>query len=72
MATYFINNPIDIAPAYEGRASLEVDINKQVSILNLTKVTMEDNRRYQCSVMIPNDDEGTTAATTSLLVLGED
>ncbi|XP_070771099.1 cell surface A33 antigen-like [Enoplosus armatus] len=69
VATYFLNNPIDIAPAYEGRAFLEVDINKQVSTLRLTKVTMQDSRRYQCSVMIPNDDEGTTAATTSLLVL---
>lgn len=71
MATYFLNNPIDIAPAYEGRAFLEVDTDRQVSTLRLIKVTMEDSRRFQCSVMIPNDDEGTTAATTSLLVLGE-
>ncbi|XP_026151573.1 cell surface A33 antigen-like [Mastacembelus armatus] len=69
VATYFLNNPVDIAPAYEGRAFMEVDINKQVSTLLLTKVTMQDSRRFQCSVMIPNDDEGTTAATTSLLVL---
>lgn len=71
MATYFLNNPVDIAPAYEGRAFLTVDVNKRVSTLRLTKVTMKDSRRFQCSVMIPNDDEGTTAATTSLLVLGE-
>lgn len=71
MATYFINNPIDIAPNYEGRASMEVDIDRQVSTLRLTKVTMQDSRNYQCSVLIPNDDEGTTAAATSLLVLGE-
>ncbi|XP_042350702.1 cell surface A33 antigen-like [Plectropomus leopardus] len=69
VATYFLNNPIDIAPDYEGRASMRVDIENQVSELTLTKVTMQDNRSYQCSVMIPNDDEGTTAATTSLLVL---
>ncbi|XP_069011334.1 cell surface A33 antigen-like [Embiotoca jacksoni] len=69
VATYFMNNPIDIAPGYEGRAFLEVDIEKQVSTLRLTKVTMQDNRRFQCSVKIPNDDEGTTAVTTSLLVL---
>ncbi|XP_032385103.1 cell surface A33 antigen [Etheostoma spectabile] len=67
VATYFINNPIDIAPNYEGRAFMEID--GQVSRLRLSKVTMKDSRRYQCSVMIPNDDEGTTAATTSLLVL---
>ncbi|XP_028249374.1 cell surface A33 antigen-like [Parambassis ranga] len=69
VATYFLNSPIDIAPAYEGRAFLEVDITNQVSTLRLTKVTMQDNRRYQCSVKIPGDDEGTTAASTSLLVL---
>lgn len=71
MASYFLNNPVDIAPAYEGRASLQNDINKQVSTLHLTKVTMQDSRRYQCGVTIPNDIEGITAATTSLLVLGE-
>ncbi|KAK9537795.1 hypothetical protein VZT92_005376 [Zoarces viviparus] len=69
VATYFINNPIDIAPNYEGRAFMEVDLDRQVSTLRLTKVNMQDNRSYQCSVMIPNDDEGTTSATTSLLVL---
>uniref|UniRef100_A0A8D0CX55 Ig-like domain-containing protein n=1 Tax=Sander lucioperca TaxID=283035 RepID=A0A8D0CX55_SANLU len=52
---------------YEGRAIMEID--GQTSRLHLSKVTMKDSRRYQCSVMIPNDDEGTTAATTSLLVL---
>lgn len=72
MGTFFLNNPIDIAPAYENRAFLEVDTESLVSTLRLTKVSMQDSRRYQCSVMIPNDDEGTTAASTSLLVLGED
>lgn len=66
-----MNNPVDIAPAYEGRATLEVDLSRHVSTLTLTKVTVIDSRRFQCSVMIPNDDEGTTAASTSLLVLGE-
>ncbi|KAM6955173.1 cell surface A33 antigen-like [Lycodopsis pacificus] len=69
VATYFINNPIDIAPDYEGRAFMEVDVDRRVSTLRLTKVNMQDNRSYQCSVRIPNDDEGTTSATTSLLVL---
>lgn len=71
VANFFLNNPIDIAPVYEGRAFVEVDVPKQVSTLRLTKVTMQDSRSYQCSVMIPNDDEGTTVASTSLLVLGE-
>lgn len=71
VATFYLNDLTDIAPAYEGRASLEVDMAKQESTLRLMKVTMQDSRRFQCSVMIPQDDEGTTAATTSLLVLGE-
>lgn len=71
MGTYFLNNPVDIAPTYEGRAFLEVDMDRKESTLRLTKVTMKDSRRFQCSVIIPNDDEGVTAASTSLLVLGK-
>uniref|UniRef100_A0A3Q3XCV8 Ig-like domain-containing protein n=1 Tax=Mola mola TaxID=94237 RepID=A0A3Q3XCV8_MOLML len=59
----------DLKFSYEGRASLEVDTNGYISKLSLKKVTMQDSRRYQCSVRIPGDDEGTLAATTSLLVL---
>ncbi|KAM6934160.1 uncharacterized protein FYW49_000451 [Xenentodon cancila] len=69
VASYFLNSPVDIAPNYKGRAFLEVDVNKGTGTLRLTKVTINDNRHYQCSVKIPGDDEGTTAATTSVLVL---
>ncbi|XP_028991824.1 cell surface A33 antigen-like [Betta splendens] len=69
VATYYSSPVVDIAPPYEGRTSLVVDIQKKVSVLTLTKLTMQDNRRYQCNVLIPNDDEGTTIAGTSLLVL---
>ncbi|XP_041806979.1 cell surface A33 antigen-like [Chelmon rostratus] len=69
VATFYINNVVDIARDYEGRASLEVDMNKKESALHLTKLTGKDSRRYQCRVKIPNDDVGITAATTSLLVL---
>lgn len=71
MATYFLNQPADIAPEYEGRAALTVDVARREGSLTLTKVTELDSRNYQCSVLIPNDDEGTTSATTYLLVLGE-
>uniref|UniRef100_A0A3P9M3C8 Glycoprotein A33 n=1 Tax=Oryzias latipes TaxID=8090 RepID=A0A3P9M3C8_ORYLA len=37
------------------------------STLRLTGVTMKDSRHYQCSVKISGDDEGTTAASTSVL-----
>ncbi|XP_076015273.1 cell surface A33 antigen-like [Genypterus blacodes] len=69
VATYFSERQVDIAPAYEGRASLSVDVDKRESSLRLTKVTVNDNRIYQCTILIPNDDEGTTTATTSLMVL---
>lgn len=70
MASYFLNSPVDIAPNYEGRASLEVNVERKTSTLRLTGVTMKDSRHYQCSVKISGDDEGTTAASTSVLVLG--
>lgn len=71
VGTFYINGQIDIAPVYEGRAFLEVDMDRQLSTLRLTKVTMQDSRRYECSVKIQGDDEGTPSASTSLLVLGE-
>lgn len=71
VGTYFLNSRTDIAPTYEGRAFLDVNMEKRVSTLRLMNVKMVDSRRFQCSVIIPNDDEGTTRASTSLLVLGE-
>lgn len=71
VATFYLNSRVDIAPAYEGRAFLNVDMDQQVSTLQITKVKVEDTGRFQCSVLIPDDDEGTTRATTSILVLGE-
>ncbi|XP_077584477.1 cell surface A33 antigen-like [Stigmatopora nigra] len=69
VATYFLNNAVDIAPPYEGRAFMEVDLAQKQSTLRLSKLTIQDSRHFQCSVKIPNDDEGITAASTSLLVL---
>uniref|UniRef100_A0A8C7ZG40 Ig-like domain-containing protein n=1 Tax=Oryzias sinensis TaxID=183150 RepID=A0A8C7ZG40_9TELE len=60
VASYFLNSPVDIAPNYEGRASLEVNVERKTSTLRLTGVTMKDSRHYQCSVKISGDDEGTT------------
>ncbi|XP_037542459.1 cell surface A33 antigen [Nematolebias whitei] len=68
VASYFLNKPVVISPSYEGKAFLEIDIRGGTSKLRLTQLTMKDSRLYQCSVRIYGDD-GTTAATTSLLVL---
>lgn len=72
MATYFLGSSSDIAPRYEGRASLEVSVAQRTSTLRIGELTMEDNRQYQCNVQVPNDDEGKTAAITTVLVLGEE
>ncbi|XP_053184387.1 V-set and immunoglobulin domain-containing protein 1-like [Scomber japonicus] len=69
VATFFTDSTVDIVPEYENRVRLEVDTTTHVSTLHLTKVTMQESHKFQCSVMIPGDDEGTTSATTSLLVL---
>lgn len=71
VATYFLGSPSDIAAGYEGRAFLDVDTTQKTSTLRITKVTMQDSRFFQCNVQVPNDDEGTTLAVTSVLVLGE-
>ncbi|CAL8370741.1 unnamed protein product [Arctogadus glacialis] len=69
VATWFPNNQIDIAPNFEGRAQMSVDLASRQSTLQLDKVLMQDSRTFQCSVTIQGDDEGKTAATTALLVL---
>uniref|UniRef100_A0A3Q2V0X1 Cell surface A33 antigen-like n=1 Tax=Haplochromis burtoni TaxID=8153 RepID=A0A3Q2V0X1_HAPBU len=69
VATAWYGKPVEISPAYEGRASLDVDPNTRVSTLHLTQLTMQENRHFQCSVLIYGDDDGTTRTTTSLVVL---
>uniref|UniRef100_A0A3P8NCH3 Ig-like domain-containing protein n=1 Tax=Astatotilapia calliptera TaxID=8154 RepID=A0A3P8NCH3_ASTCA len=69
VATAWYGKPVEISPAYEGRASLDVDPNTRVSTLHLTQLTMQENRHFQCNVLIYGDDDGTTGTTTSLVVL---
>uniref|UniRef100_A0A3B4G8A7 Cell surface A33 antigen-like n=1 Tax=Pundamilia nyererei TaxID=303518 RepID=A0A3B4G8A7_9CICH len=69
VATAWYGKPVEISPAYEGRASLDVDPNTRVSTLHLTQLTMQENCHFQCSVLIYGDDDGTTRTTTSLVVL---
>lgn len=71
MARFYLNSRTDIDPDYEGRALLNVNMDQRVSTLQLTNLKAEDSGRFQCSVLIPDDDEGITEASTSLLVLGE-
>ena len=50
---------------------MSVDLGSKQSTLQLDKVLRQDSRNFECSVTIQGDDEGKTAATTTLLVLGE-
>uniref|UniRef100_I3K9N0 Ig-like domain-containing protein n=1 Tax=Oreochromis niloticus TaxID=8128 RepID=I3K9N0_ORENI len=69
VATAWYGKPVEITPAYEGRASLDVEPDTRVSTLHLTQLTMQENGHFQCSVLIYGDDDGKPQATTSLLVL---
>lgn len=71
VARFYLNTRTDIDPDYEGRAVLNVNMDERVSTLQLRELKAEDSGSFQCSVLIPDDDEGNTEASTSLLVLGE-
>lgn len=67
---YYSAKPhIDITPAYEGRATLDVDFARGKSNLKLFSITLEDNRDFTCRVQIPGFDEG-LSDMTKLVVLG--
>ncbi|XP_020355553.2 cell surface A33 antigen [Oncorhynchus kisutch] len=66
---YSIKNQVDIKPSYKDRAEMTHDITGGRSTLTLRKVSMQDNRLWQCRVQIPGDEEGTPSTTTELVVL---
>ncbi|XP_056871409.1 cell surface A33 antigen-like [Takifugu flavidus] len=59
----------DISPPYEGRASLDVDVDQGKANLKLSSIKMEDNKVFECRVQIPRDDEGKPVDTAKLVVL---
>lgn len=67
---YSTTSQTDIAPAYEGRTSLDVDIAQGKANLKLSSITLADNKVFECRVQIPGDDEGKLADTAKLVVLG--
>lgn len=68
---YSVNTVTDIAPSYEGRASLDVDIAKGKANLKLSSISLMDNKEFECRVQIPFDDKGKLADTAKLVVLGK-
>ncbi|KAG9348827.1 hypothetical protein JZ751_029144 [Albula glossodonta] len=70
VATYYHPaGPLDIPPAYEGKATMKKDVAGGNVDLFLKKVSMDENRVFECEVKIPKDDEGVISATTRLVVL---
>lgn len=67
---YAITLITDIAPPYEGRASVDVDVAQGKANLKLSSITMADNKVYECRVQIPHDDEGKPVDRAKLVVLG--
>ncbi|XP_056135120.1 cell surface A33 antigen-like [Lampris incognitus] len=66
---YSTKRTTDIAPKYEGRASLDQDIAKGKANLILYSITLEDNKVFECRVQIPGDDTGKLVDTTRLVVM---
>ncbi|KAI1885189.1 hypothetical protein AGOR_G00217620 [Albula goreensis] len=70
VATYYHpSGQLDIPPAYEGKATMKKDVDGGNVDLFLKKVSMDENRVFECEVKIPMDDEGTPSAITTLVVL---
>ncbi|XP_041635810.1 cell surface A33 antigen-like [Cheilinus undulatus] len=59
----------DIKQKYEGRVSVDVDVAKGKADLKLNRITLEDNKMFECRVLIPGDDKGVSADTACLIVL---
>lgn len=59
----------DIKSTYKGRVALDVDIETGRANLNLSSITVEENKIFECRVQIPGDDDGVPAAAARLVVL---
>ncbi|XP_060890998.1 cell surface A33 antigen-like isoform X3 [Labrus mixtus] len=70
VVTYFSAGGVtDIKSVYEGRVSLDVDIAKGKADLKLHRITLDDNKVFECRILVPGDDEGQPADTARLVVL---
>lgn len=69
LSYYHPSKVTDIKKMYEGRVSIDVDPNTGKANLKISRITLEDNKIFECRVLIPGDDEGTPADTARLVVL---
>nr|XP_055071874.1 cell surface A33 antigen [Misgurnus anguillicaudatus] len=69
IGTHYSYKPLaDIGKEYEGKASIETNLNTQQSMLKLKQVSIKESRPIRCYVQIPEDIEGQTSDSTFLLV----
>ncbi|XP_042083402.1 cell surface A33 antigen-like [Haplochromis burtoni] len=66
---YYPIKKTGITPAYKGRASLDVDVLNGKANLKLSSLSLADNKEFECHVQIPDDEDGTQAASARLVVL---
>ncbi|XP_017159613.1 cell surface A33 antigen-like [Poecilia reticulata] len=68
---YHPNGVTDIKPEYQGRVSVDANVNGGTgkADLKLSSITMADNKKYECQVQIPRDNVGKDADTAALTVL---
>ncbi|XP_029354360.1 cell surface A33 antigen-like [Echeneis naucrates] len=59
----------DVRRGYEGRVSVDVDIPSGRADLKLSSITLEDNKIFECRVLILGDDEGKLSDAARLVVL---
>lgn len=50
--------------------SLDVDVLNGKANLKLSSISLADNKEFECHVQIPDDEDGTQAASARLVVLG--
>ncbi|XP_050930481.1 cell surface A33 antigen isoform X2 [Lates calcarifer] len=67
--TYYSTGVTDITQIYEGRVSVDVNIGTGKANLNLSSITLADNKIFKCLVQIPGDEDGKPLDTARLVVL---
>ncbi|XP_077375450.1 glycoprotein A33 (transmembrane), paralog a [Festucalex cinctus] len=74
LGTYYsVGSLHDIKEAHRGRVTMDVKMDTGLTAgkvnLQLSSITLEDNKEFECRVQIPGDTEGTLFDTVRLVVL---
>ncbi|XP_041936301.1 glycoprotein A33 (transmembrane), paralog a [Alosa sapidissima] len=66
---YSFSQTLDITEVYEGRVDLLHNIAAGKADLKLNNIALADNKKFECKIQVPKDDEGKPADTARLVVL---